>query len=382
MHEETLAVHAGRFVDPATGAVALPLYLSTTFERDPNGGFSRGYSYIREANPNRNALEVCLRELEGGTEAIALASGMAAAFAVMQTLQPGERVVVSHDVYYGVCDLVVDYFSRWGIEHAFVDARDAGALRAACTAETKLVWIETPSNPLIEIIDIAACAEVAHAAGARLVVENTFASPIVQRPFEHGADVIIHSLTKYLAGHSDVMGGAVIVKDDAPFAREVRTAQKLCGAVLSPFDAFLTMRGIETLPARIRVHNENALAIARFLAKHPGVKRVHYPGLLDDPGHAVASKQMRGFGGMVSFEVCGGRTEAFAVATRLQLIARATSLGGTHSLIEHRASIEGPLSRAPESLLRLSVGIENADDLVADLDQALAGANPHNSSSA
>jgi cystathionine gamma-synthase len=372
MQDETLAVHAGRVVDPTTGAVVPPLHLSTNFERDRGGAFTRGYSYIREANPNRDALEVCLRELEGGASAIAVASGMAAAFAVLQTLGRGERIVVSRDVYYGVRDLVVDYFARWGIEHAFVDARDADALRAACTPGTKLVWIETPSNPLIEIIDIAACAEVAHATGARLVVENTFASPIVQRPFDHAADVVVHSLTKYLAGHSDVMGGAVIVKEDLAFAKAVRTAQKLVGAVLSPFDAFLTMRGIETLAARIRAHNENALMLARFLAAHPAVERVHYPGLPGDPGHAVARKQMRGFGGMLSFEVRGGREEAFAVAARLELITRATSLGGTHSLIEHRASIEGPLSRAPESLLRLSVGIEHVDDLVADLDQALA----------
>lgn len=372
MQDETLTVHAGRVVDPTTGAVVPPLHLSTTFERDRDGAFTRGYSYIREANPNRDALEVCLRELEGGAEAIAVASGMAAAFAVLQTLGRGERIVVSRDVYYGVRDLVVDYFPRWGIEHAFVDARDADALRAACTPGTKLVWIETPSNPLIEIIDIAACAEVAHATGARLVVENTFASPIVQRPFDHAADVVVHSLTKYLAGHSDVMGGAVIVKEDLAFAKAVRTAQKLVGAVLSPFDAFLTLRGIETLAARIRAHNENALMLARFLAAHPAVERVHYPGLPGDPGHAVARKQMRGFGGMLSFEVRGGREEAFAVAARLELITRATSLGGTHSLIEHRASIEGPLTRAPESLLRLSVGIEHVDDLVADLDQALA----------
>jgi cystathionine gamma-synthase len=370
MHDETLGVHAGRHIDPATGAVVPPLHLSTTFERDADGGFSRGYSYIRDGNPTCDALEEALRELEGGREAIVFPSGMAAAFAVLQSLDPGDRVVVARDMYFGVRQLLVEYFPRWQIGHAIVDANDIGALREVC-AGARLLWIETPSNPLIEIVDIAQCAAVAHASGALLVCENSFATPVVQRPFEHGADIVVHSLTKYLAGHSDAMGGAAIVRENPAFAQRVRFFQRICGAVLSPFDAWLTLRGMQTLAARMRAHNENALRIAEFLNVHPAVTRVHYPGLPDNPGHETARRQMRGFGGMLSFEVRGGRAEAFMVVSRLKLIVRATSLGGTHSLIEHRASIEGALSRAPESLLRLSAGIEHPDDLIADLDQAL-----------
>jgi cystathionine gamma-synthase len=373
MHDETLGVHAGRLVDPVTGAVALPLHLSTTFERDPDGGFSRGYNYIRDANPVRDAFEQCMREFEEARDAIAVPSGMAAAYAVLQTLGPGDRVVCAHDVYYGVRDLLRDYFPRWGIEATFVDAKDLAAVRAACTPETKLIWIETPSNPLIEVIDIAACAEIARAAGAILVCENTFASPVVQRPFRHGADVVVHSVTKYLAGHSDVMAGVVLVADNTDLANRVRAFQRVAGAVLSPFDAWLALRGIQTLAARMRVHCDNALAVARFLAAHPAVARVRYPGLETDPGYAVASKQMNGYGGMLSFEIHGGREEAFALASRLKLITRATSLGGTHTLVEHRASIEGPNTRAPESLLRLSIGIEHPSDIIEDLDRALRG---------
>jgi cystathionine gamma-synthase len=357
--------------DPLTGAIAPPLYLSTTYERDADGEFSRGYNYIRDGNPNRDALERALSELEGGSETIALSSGMAACFAVLQTLASGERVVAAQDMYFGVRELLVQYFPRWDVRHEIVDPANRDALERACTPGTRLVWIETPSNPLLEVVDIERAAHAAHACGALLVCENSFASPINQRPFDHGADVVVHSLTKYLSGHSDSMGGAVVVKNDKEFADRVRVAQRVCGAVLSPFDAWLTLRGLQTLAVRIRAHNENALRIADFLANHPSVTRVHYPGLTAHPGHAVAKKQMRGFGGMLSFEVKGGRKEAFEVAARVKIIARATSLGGTHSLIEHRASIEGPTSRAPESLLRLSVGIEDAEALIADLDQAL-----------
>ncbi|MBV8434324.1 MAG: aminotransferase class I/II-fold pyridoxal phosphate-dependent enzyme [Candidatus Eremiobacteraeota bacterium] len=369
---ETLAVHAGRGIDPATGALTLPLHLSTTFERDPDGRYTRGYHYSREGNPVRDALERCLAELEGGAEAMAFPSGMAAAFGVLQTLRPGDRIVCARDTYFGVRDLLIDYFPQWGIDAEFVDANDARALHASCTPPTKLVWVETPSNPLIEIIDIAVAAEVAHGAGALLVAENTFATPAVQRPFEHGADIVVHSVTKYLSGHSDVLAGAVVFKEGNECRRRVRDFQLFAGSVLDPFDAWLTLRGIATLPLRMRAHCDNALAVARFLRDHPAVARVYYPGLEDDAGHAVAKKQMRGFGGMLSFEIRGGRDEAFAMLARLKLIARATSLGGTHSLIEHRASIEGAHTRAPESLIRLSAGIEHPDDIVADLQQALA----------
>jgi cystathionine gamma-synthase len=370
-HFETLGVHAGRGIDAATGAIALPLHLSTTFERDADGAYSRGYVYSREGNPVRDAFERCMVELEGGVEAIAFPSGMAAAFGVLQTLRPGDRVVVARDTYFGVRDLLIDYFPQFGIETAFVDANDAQAFRAACTAGARLVWVETPSNPLLEVIDIAEAAEIAHAAGALLVAENTFASPAVQRPFEHGADVVVHSATKYLSGHSDVLAGVVVFKEAGECKRRTRNFQLFAGSVLDPFDAWLTLRGIQTLALRMRAHCDNALAVARFLSEHPAVSRVYYPGLEDDPGHAVAKKQMRGFGGVLSFEVRGGRKAAFAMLAKLRLIARATSLGGTHSLIEHRASIEGPHTRAPESLVRLSTGIEHPDDIVADLAEAL-----------
>lgn len=371
VRDETLAVHAGRTVDPQTGAVCLPLNLSTTFERDADGGFSRGYNYVRDGNPVRNAFERCMCELEGGAEAIAVPSGMAAAFAVLQTLAPGERIVVAHDVYYGLRELLRDYFPRWGIETVFVDARDLCALEEACTPATRIVWIETPSNPLIEVIDIARCASVAHAAGARLVCENTFASPALQQPFKHGADVVAHSVTKYLSGHSDVMAGVVVVRDDRTLAERIRGFARAAGAVLAPFEAWLSLRGIQTLALRMRRHCENAQTVAEHLHRHAAVSHVLYPGLPNDPGHAIASKQMNGYGGMLAFEIRGGRQEAFALLGRLKMIVRATSFGGVRTLIEHRASIEDPHSRAPESLLRLSVGIEHVDDIIGDLDQAL-----------
>lgn len=371
---ETLGVHAGRSVDPSTGAITMPLHLSTTFERDADGGYSRGYVYSREGNPVREALERCIAELEGGYESVAFPSGMAAAFAVLQTMRSGDRVVVARDTYFGVRELLVDYFPQWGIEAVFVDANDAAALRAACTPATRMVWIETPSNPLIEVIDIEAAAAAAREAGALLVCENTFASPVVQRPFAHGADAVVHSVTKYLSGHSDVLAGVVVFKEKSEFKRRVGDFQSVAGSTIDPFSAWLTLRGIQTLAIRMRAHCDNALAVARFLESHPGVTRVYYPGLESDPGHEIAKKQMRGFGGMLSFEVRGGRAAAFALLARLKLIARATSLGGTHSLIEHRASIEGAHTRAPESLVRLSVGIEHADDIMADLRQALEAA--------
>jgi cystathionine gamma-synthase len=366
-----MAVHAGRGVDPATGAITLPIHLSTTFERDADGAYSRGFVYSREGNPVRQALEQCIADLEGGTEAIAFPSGMAAAFAVLQALRPGNRVVVARDTYFGVRELLVDYFAQWGIEADFVDANAPGALLAACTRATHVVWIETPSNPLLEVIDIEAAATVAHDAGALLVCENTFATPVVQRPFAHGADAVVHSVTKYLSGHSDVLAGAVVFKEPSEFKRRVRSFQSNAGSTIDPFSAWLTLRGIQTLAVRMRAHCDNALSVARFLDDHPAVTRVYYPGLERDPGHEAAKKQMHGFGGMLSFEIRGGRDEAFAVLARLKLIARATSLGGTHSLIEHRASIEGPHTRAPESLVRLSVGIEHPEDIIADLAGAL-----------
>ncbi|WP_041856517.1 trans-sulfuration enzyme family protein [Candidatus Korobacter versatilis] len=368
---QTIAVHAGRNVDPSTGAVAMPIYPSTTFERDTDGAFSRGYSYIRDANPNRKALEACLSALEVGEEAIAFSSGMGATFSVFQILSPGDHVVLHRDMYYGVRELINGIFTRYGIQHTVVDMRNLDETRAAVRPGTKLFWLETPTNPLIEVVAIEPIAAIAHEHGALFACENTFATPALQRPLELGADLVVHSLTKYLSGHSDAMGGAVILKRAGDLAHKIRDFQHNGGAVLSPFDCWLILRGIESLPARMRIHCENAQKIAEFLSAHAAVSKVRYPGLTNDPGHAIAKRQMRAFGGMLSFEIRGARAEAFLVSSRFQLIIRATSLGGTHTLVEHRASIEGAHTRAPESLLRMSVGLEDTADLIDDLDQAL-----------
>jgi cystathionine gamma-synthase len=370
---QTLSIHSGRHVDPATGAVTTPLHTSTTFERDADGEFSRHYFYSRIDNPNRSSLEQCLADLEGGTEAVAFSSGMAASLAVFQAFAPGDHVVLHRDLYFGVRELITGLFARWGLEHSFVDMRNMEELRHACRPETKLFWLETPTNPLIEVVDIRPVAECARSLHVILACENTFATPVLQRPLELGADLVICAMTKYLSGHCDALGGAVIFAQKSDFASRIKEFQRVGGAVLSPFDCWLILRGVQTLVPRMRLHCANARRVAEFLSTHPSVAVVHYPGLPGDPGHAVASRQMHDFGGMLSFEVRGGRDEAFAVASRLKLIVRATSLGGTHSLIEHRASIEGVFSRSPESLLRLSVGLEGADDLIADLDQALQG---------
>src|ERR1700723_2930228 len=370
---QTQSIHSGRHVDPATGAVTAPLYTSTTFERDPDGGFSRHYFYGRIDNPNRNSLEECLSDLEGGIEAVAFSSGMAASLAVFQALAPGEHVILHRDLYFGVRELVTGLFSRWGLKHSFVDMRNIEEIRKASRPETKLLWLETPTNPLVEIVDIRPVAECARSLGVPLACENTFATPVLQRPLELGADLVVHALTKYLSGHSDVLGGAVVFGQKSDLAARIKEFQRVGGAVLSPFDCWLIMRGLQTLVPRMRLHCENARQVAEYLSTHPAVAVVHYPGLATDPGHAIAARQMRDFGGMLSFEIRGGREEAFAFTSRLKLIVRATSLGGTHSLIEHRASIEGAFSRSPESLLRLSVGLEGAADLIADLDQALRG---------
>ena len=370
---QTLSIHSGRQVDPATGSVTAPLYTSTTFERDPDGAFSRHYFYSRIDNPNRHSLEQCLADLEGGIEAVAFGSGMAASLAVFQALSPGDHVVLHRDLYFGVRELVTGVFARWGLQHSFVDMRNLEELRGACLPETKLLWLETPTNPLIEVVDIRPVAECAASLGVLLACENTFATPVLQRPIELGAHLVVHALTKYLSGHSDVLGGAVVIGQKSELAFRIKDFQRVGGAVLSPFDCWMALRGLQTLVPRVRLHCENAMKVAEFLSTHPGVARVHYPGLTSDPGHAIASRQMSDFGGMLSFEVQGGRDEAFAFVARLKLIVRATSLGGTHSLIEHRASIEGAFTRSPESLLRLSVGLEGAEDLIADLDQALRG---------
>jgi cystathionine gamma-synthase len=371
MRLETRAVHAGGVVDPATGAVVPPIQLSVTFERDADGGYARGFLYGRNGNPNRETLERCLAELEGGEDAAAFASGTAAIMGVAQTLSPGDHLIAPTDVYQGTARLLRELVMPWGIDVSFVDMADPGVVARAVGPRTRLVWVETPSNPLLAVADIAALAEIAHVAGALCACDNTFATPVLQRPFALGADLVMHSTTKYLSGHSDVTGGVIVARRREGVFERIRRAQVYGGAVPSPFDCWLLRRSIRTLPYRIRAHSDHALAVATYLADHPRVERVHYPGLPSHPGHAVARRQMAMFGGMLSFQVRGGRDEAMAVAARVRIITRATSLGGVESLIEHRASIEQPGTKTPQNLLRLSIGLEHPDDLVEDLAQAL-----------
>jgi cystathionine gamma-synthase len=370
MKIETLAVHAGHTVDPATGAVSSPIYLSTTFERDVEGTYSRGFMYTRNNNPNRQALEQGISTLEDGAAAAAFASGTGTTMAIFQALAPGDHVLAHVDAYYGTSRVLHEISMRWGLEADFIDMSDLAAVKKALRPTTKLAWMETPSNPLLKIVDLAAVAKIVHAAGAICICDNTWA-PVLQRPFDLGADLILHSTTKYFGGHCDVLGGIVIAKTDNEFFQRIRRIQYTGGAVPSPFDCWLILRGMRTLPWRMRAHSENAMKIANFLAQHPHVECVHYPGLKSHPGYEIARKQMSMFGGMLSFEVKGGGKAAMNAAGKTKVFIRATSLGGVESLIEHRASIEGPGTTSPEGLLRLSIGLENADDLIEDLDQAL-----------
>jgi cystathionine gamma-synthase len=372
MRIETLAVHAGREVDPTTRAIVPPLVLSTTFERAADGGFPGGYIYTRNDNPNRHALERALAALEGGAVAFAFPSGNAATSAVLQALDPGDHVIAAAEAYYGTRAVLTGALRRWGLQVDFVDLSDLDALAAALRPNTRLVWAETPSNPRLRIVDITAVARVAHAAGARVVCDNTFATPILQQPLALGADLVVHSTTKYIGGHSDVLGGCVVARADDEFIQRIRSYQVFGGAAPSPFDCWLLLRSLPTLPCRVRAQSEGALRVARFLADHPAVAQVDYPGLPTHPGHEIARRQMRGgFGGMVSFQVRGAEQDALNVAARVRLFTRATSLGGVESLIEHRASVEGPNTTTPRTLLRLSIGLEHPDDLIADLANAL-----------
>jgi cystathionine gamma-synthase len=370
MKIETLAVHAGQAIDSSTGAISAPIHLSTTFERDVDGTYSRGHMYTRNSNPNRNALEEGVSALEGGAGAAAFASGMAAAAALFQALNPGDHILAHTDAYYGTTRLLHEVFLKWGMQADFVDMSDLNLVRKAMRPNTKLAWTETPSNPLLKLVDLAAVADIVHMGGALCVCDNTWA-PIIQRPFDLGIDLILHSTTKYFGGHCDVLGGIVVAKTRNDFFERVRRIQYEGGAVPSPFDCWLILRGMRTLPWRMRAHSENAAKVAAFAEKHANVQRVRYPGLSSHPQHALARKQMSLPGGMLSIEVKGGRDAAMAMAARTRLFTRATSLGGVESLIEHRASIEGPGTTSPEGLLRISVGLENAEDLIEDLDQAL-----------
>ena len=371
-HIETICVHAGHAPDPATAAISPPINLSTTFERDPDGSYPKGFSYTRAANPNRSQLETCLAALEGGSEALAFASGVAAAMSVFQALKPGDHVICSQDAYHGIQRLLREVLQPWQLQVSFVDTTDADAVRMALTPATKLIWVETPSNPLLRITDLGAIAEVARKARALTVCDNTFATPVLQRPFGYGMDFIMHSATKYLGGHSDVAGGAIVARTRSAFSERLRLLQSEAGAVPSPFDCWLILRGAATLHLRIRAQSDNALRIARFLAGQKAVENVFYPGLEHHPGHALANRQMRAFGAMLSFTLRGGQAAAMRCVANVKLFTRATSLGGVESLIEHRASMEGPDTRTPDNLVRVSVGVEHADDLSADLEQALA----------
>jgi cystathionine gamma-synthase len=372
----TRAIHAGQEPDPATGAVIVPVHLTSTYKQDGVGGLRGGYEYSRSGNPTRTALQDALAALEEGTTGLAFASGLAAEDTLLRTVcAPGDHVVLPGDAYGGTFRLVSRAHSRWGLEHTPVDLNDLDALRAAIRPTTRVIWCETPTNPLLNIADIALLAEVAHEAGALLVVDNTFASPYLQRPLTLGADVVVHSTTKYLGGHSDVVGGGLVTAD-AGLGEQLAWSQNAMGAVAGPMDAWLVLRGIKTLGVRMDRHGANAARVADFLLGSPAVSSVLYPGLPDHPGHDIAAKQMSGFGGMLSFRLAGGEEAALRVCERAQLFTLAESLGGVESLIEHpgrmtHASAAGSPLEVPADLVRLSVGIEDVEDLLADLEQAL-----------
>jgi cystathionine gamma-synthase len=382
MRFETLAVHAGGEADRETGAVTPPIHLSTTFLHGPESEPLHGRLYQREGNPTQDRLEAALAALDGGAAALAFASGMAAASTLLQSLPPGARVLFHRDIYSGVRQLALDFLPRWGMEPLFADLADpeavAGALSPGgpATPSPALVWAETPTNPQLEILDLTRLAAAAHAGGASLLVDGTFATPALQRPLTLGADLVLHSTTKYLGGHSDVLGGALIFAQAGELLERVGKARRRLGGTASPFNSWLVLRGLRSLSCRMERHSSNALALASALSGHPALIQVLYPGLSSHPGHVVASRQMGAFGGMLALRVAGGRAAAVAVASRLRLFLNATSLGGPESLVEHRASSDGPGTTTPEDLLRLSIGLEHPDDLLADLLQALDSTAP------
>jgi cystathionine gamma-synthase len=368
---ETLAVHAGGEPDRDTGAIAPPIHLSTTFQHGPAGERRAGFEYQREDNPTQARLETALAALEGGAAALAFGSGMAAMSGLLESLPPGAHFLYPVDCYAGLRSLAKEFLPERGISADAVDMADLDAVRAALRPETKLVWAETPSNPRLEIADIAALAQIAHHHGALLACDNTFATPVLQRPLALGADVVMHSTTKYFGGHSDVMGGALVfARADELHARAAHR-RHVTGGILAPFSAWLILRGARSLPARMAWHCRNARALAEMLAAHSAVEAVHYPGLASHANHAVAARQMSDFGAMLSLQLRGGREAALRVAGALQLAINATSLGGPETLVEHRASVEGPVPHSAQNLLRVSVGLEHPDDLLADFRQAL-----------
>ncbi|MFJ1709031.1 cystathionine gamma-synthase [Kitasatospora sp. NPDC088346] len=373
---ETLAIHAGQEADPQTGAVVTPIYQVSTYKQDGVGGLRGGYEYSRSANPTRTALEECLAALEGGSRGLAFASGLAAEDTLLRTvLKPGDHIVIPNDAYGGTFRLFAKVLTRWGVDFSVANMQDLGSVREQLRPNTRAVWVETPSNPLLGIADLTGLAEIAHGAGAILVVDNTFASPYLQQPIALGADVVVHSTTKYMGGHSDVVGGALVAAQ-AGLGEELAYHQNAMGAVSGPFDAWLVLRGIKTLGVRMDRHSSNAEKIVELLGGHAKVSQVLYPGLPEHPGHDIAAKQMKAFGGMVSFRVVGGEEAAVEVCNRTELFTLGESLGGVESLIEHpgrmtHASVAGSALEVPADLVRVSVGIESIDDLLADLQQAL-----------
>jgi cystathionine gamma-synthase len=373
---ETLAIHAGQAPESRTGAVVPPIFQTSTYAQHAVGEPREGYEYSRSGNPTRDALQECLAALEGGRRGLAFASGLAAEDTLLRAVcRPGDHVVIPDDAYGGTYRLFARVLERWDLDWTAADISDLDAIRAAVTAHTRVVWVETPTNPLLGIADMAGLAALAHEREALLVVDNTFASPYLQQPLVHGADVVVHSTTKYIGGHSDVVGG-VLVFGDAELAEEVAYHQNAMGAVNGPFDAWLTLRGVKTLAVRMDRHCDNAERVVEFLTGHPKVAQVLYPGLPEHPGHERAAKQMRRFGGMVSFRAAGGAAQAIEICNRAKVFVLAESLGGVESLIEHpgrmtHASAAGSPLEVPADLVRLSVGIETVDDLIADLAQAL-----------
>jgi cystathionine gamma-synthase len=373
----TRAIHAGQAFDPRTGAIIPPIYQTSTFVQDGIGGLRDGYEYARSANPTRDSLQEQLASLEGGAHGFSFASGLAAEDILLRSvLRPGDHIVMGNDVYGGTHRLVSKVHVPWGVSLDTAEMSDLDAVRAVIRPETRIVWVETPSNPLLKITDIAALAQLGHESGALVVVDNTFASPYLQNPLAFGADVVVHSTTKYLGGHSDVLGGALILNDDE-LAAKVGFLQFAVGPVSAPMDAWLTTRGIKTLAVRVERHSSNAQAIAEALVGHPGIERVYYPGLPTHPGHELAARQMRGFGGMLSVALRGGAEAARTFAQSTQIFQLAESLGGVESLIGYpsemtHASVRGTALEVPDNVVRLSVGIEGVDDLIADVRQALS----------
>lgn len=373
MKLETLAIKSTLMPDANAGAVVPPLYLSTTFEREADGTYKHDYVYSRADNPNRKLLENSLAVLENGAVAFAFASGMAATTALFQSLKSGDHIITPKDLYFATNVLVEEVFAQWGLEMTKVDMTNLREIKAAIQPNTKLIWIETPSNPELKITDIEATANLAHEHGAILAVDNTWATPVMQRCFDLGADVVMHSTTKFFGGHSDVLSGALIFKEAGILSEKIKTIQKLTGAVPSPFDCWLITRGIKTLPLRVKAQTESAMKLAEYLSQHPQIEIVHYPGLTSHPQYKIAQRQMKGgFGAMLAVQIKGDAKNAMAVTGRLKLFTTATSLGGVESLIEHRKSVESPDSPTPDNLLRISVGLENIEDLIEDWEIALS----------